>query len=129
VAEFNRHAVHGKDPLFHRGESAYDRYRGDPTILPNPNIRTLDDGPYYAAELKLGALGTKGGPVTDIRGRVLGVYGEPIPGLCAAGNVAANVFGPGYPGAGATLGSGLTFARLAGQALASEVRGATFARA
>ena len=30
VAEFNRHAANGRDPLFHRGESAQDRYLGDP---------------------------------------------------------------------------------------------------
>ena len=29
------------DSDFHRGESAYDRYYGDPTITPNPNLRPL----------------------------------------------------------------------------------------
>ena len=38
----------------------------------------------------------------------------PIPGLYAAGNVMAGVTGPGYPGAGATIGAGMTFGYLAG---------------
>jgi succinate dehydrogenase/fumarate reductase flavoprotein subunit len=50
---------------------------------------------------------------------VLDVWGEPIRGLFACGNVAASAFGAGYPGAGATLGAGMTFGYLAGRALAS----------
>jgi 3-oxosteroid 1-dehydrogenase len=116
VSEFNATAGSGLDPVFGRGRGAYDRYRGDPRITPNPNVRPLDDGPYYGLELFLGTLGTKGGPRTDAAGRVLGLDEAPIEGLFAVGNVAANVFGPGYPGAGSTLGSGMTFARLAGLA-------------
>jgi succinate dehydrogenase/fumarate reductase flavoprotein subunit len=70
----------------------------------------------------LGTLGTKGGPQTDGRGQVVDAFGERIAGLYAAGNVAANVFGPGYPGAGATLASAMTFGRLAGQTVALESR-------
>jgi succinate dehydrogenase/fumarate reductase flavoprotein subunit len=117
VASFNAAASLGNDPIFDRGQSAYDRYRGDPRIQPNANVRPLGEGPYYGLELFLGTLGTKGGPRTNARGQVLSVDGAPIHGLFAAGNVAANVFGPGYPGAGSTLGSGMTFGRLAGQAV------------
>ncbi|MBI2856753.1 MAG: FAD-binding protein, partial [Chloroflexi bacterium] len=119
VAEFNEHAEQGIDPIFHRGESAYDRFRGN-RLLANPSIRPIGEGPYYALELKLGCLGTKGGPVINGNAQVLDVHEDPIPGLYAAGNVVANVFGPGYPGAGATLGSGTTFGYLAGKALTSE---------
>jgi succinate dehydrogenase/fumarate reductase flavoprotein subunit len=121
VAEFNAHAARGEDPVFHRGEGAYDRYRGDPRIQPNPNVRVFGDGPYYALELEVGALGTKGGPVTDEAARVQDVHGKAIPGLYAVGNVSASVFGPGYPGAGATLGSGMTFALLAGSAIVNQI--------
>ena len=116
VREFNASAAHGEDPLYHRGRSAYDHYRGDPRNEPNANVRPLGAGPYYGLELFLGTLGTKGGPLTNEHGQVLTTGDEPIPGLYAVGNVAANVFGPGYPGAGATLGSGMTFARRAGLA-------------
>jgi 3-oxosteroid 1-dehydrogenase len=121
VEEFNAHAARGEDPVFHRGEGAYDNYRGDSRITPNPNLRPMGEGPYYTVQLQIGALGTKGGPVTNKQGQVLDSRERPIPGLYAAGNVAASVFGPGYPGAGATIGSGLTFAHLAGKALIAEL--------
>jgi succinate dehydrogenase/fumarate reductase flavoprotein subunit len=116
VAEYNFAAGKGTDPAFHRGETVYDRYRGDARVTPHRNLRPLEDGPYYAVPLHLGCLGTKGGPVTNVDGAVLDVNGEPIGGLYACGNVAASVFGPGYPGAGATLGAGMTFGYLSGLA-------------
>jgi hypothetical protein len=121
VTEFNADAAQGLDPHFHRGETVYDTYRGDPTVTPHRNLRPLEDGPYYAVPLILGCLGTKGGPVTDARGRVLDTHDRPIPGLVACGNVAASPFGPGYPGAGATLGAGMAFGYLGAHALADEV--------
>jgi len=116
VREYNAHAVRGEDPAFHRGESVYDRYRGDARVTPHRNLRPLEDGPYYAVALQLGCLGTKGGPVTDVDGAVLDVHGDRIPGLFACGNVAASAFGPGYPGAGATLAAAMTFGYLIGRA-------------
>jgi succinate dehydrogenase/fumarate reductase flavoprotein subunit len=118
VVEYNTHAALGEDPEFHRGESVYDTYRGDARVSPHRNLRPLEEGPYYAVPLLLGCLGTKGGPVTDANAQVLDAWGEPIPGLFACGNVAASAFGAGYPGAGATLGAGMTFGYLAGRALA-----------
>ncbi|MDP9849660.1 FAD-dependent oxidoreductase [Streptosporangium lutulentum] len=118
VEEFNGHAANGVDPVFHRGESVYDLYRGDPEVTPNRNLRPLESGPYYAVRLHLGALGTKGGPQTDTEGAVLDTRGARIPGLYACGNVASSPFGPGYPGAGATLAAGMVFGYLSGQALA-----------
>ncbi|GIH72421.1 FAD-dependent oxidoreductase [Sphaerimonospora thailandensis] len=119
VREFNSHAVRGEDPEFHRGESVYDTYRGDARVIPNRTLRPLEEGPYYAVPLLLGCLGTKGGPLTDASGQVIDIWGTPIPGLFACGNVAASAFGTGYPGAGATLAAGMTFGYLAGQALAA----------
>lgn len=116
VVEYNAHAARGVDPAFHRGETVYDRYRGDPRVTPHRNLRPIEDGPYYAVQLYLGCLGTKGGPVTDADGGVMDVRGLRIPGLFACGNVAASVFGPGYPGAGATLAAGMTFGYLIGKA-------------
>lgn len=118
VATYNEHAARGTDPVFRRGESAYDSYRGDARVTPHRNVRPLGDGPYYAVEIHLGALGTKGGPVTDATGNVQRALGGAIAGLYACGNAAASAFGPGYPGAGATLAAGMTFGYLSARALA-----------
>ena len=106
---FNGLADAGVDSDFHRGASAYDRYYGDPTVAPNPNLRPLNSGPFYAVKVVLSDLGTCGGVRADTRGRVLKEDGSTINGLYALGNVSANTFGKTYPGAGATIGQGLVF--------------------
>ncbi|HET6964309.1 MAG TPA: FAD-dependent oxidoreductase [Acidimicrobiales bacterium] len=108
VERFNAAARRGRDDDFHRGESAYDRYYGDPT-LPNPCLNELVKAPYYAAKLVPGDLGTKGGLVTDEHARVLKEDGSVIDGLYAVGNTSASVMGNEYAGAGATIGPSLTF--------------------
>lgn len=120
VARFNEDAADGTDPEFNRGESAYDQYRGDPLVAPHRNLRPLGAGPYYAVELELGSLGTKGGPMTDTSGNVLRALGGKINGLYACGNAAASPFGKGYPGAGATLGVGMAFGYLSALDLAEQ---------
>lgn len=110
---FNRYAENGTDPDFARGESAYDRYYGDPTVAPNPNLAPLGKAPYYAVKLILSDLGTCGGVVADRDARVLREDGSVIEGLYAIGNTAANAFGATYPGAGATIGQGLVFGYIA----------------
>ncbi|WP_395729618.1 FAD-dependent oxidoreductase [Nakamurella sp.] len=117
VTEFNKFAADGRDPLFHRGVSAADRYLGDPR-QPHPCLGPLADGPFHAIPIRPGTLGTCGGLVTDDAGRVLDRRGEPVGGLYAAGNVAATVFADAYPGGGATLGSAITRAFAVGRALA-----------
>ncbi|GLY65470.1 3-ketosteroid-delta-1-dehydrogenase [Amycolatopsis taiwanensis] len=107
-ARFNALAATGTDHDFHRGASAYDRYYGDPTVAPNPNLRPLA-GTLYAVRVVLGDLGTCGGLRADRHGRVLRTDGTPMRGLYALGNTAANAFGHTYPGAGATIGQGLVF--------------------
>ena len=119
LACFNQAAANGIDDRFHRGDSAYDRYYGDPTQLPNPNLRPLA-GPLYAVEIVLGDLGTCGGLRADAKGRVLKADGQPITGLYAQGNTAGNVFGNRYPGAGATISQGLVF----GEIIAQDAAGA-----
>ncbi|GAB0103186.1 3-oxosteroid 1-dehydrogenase [Nocardia sp. JMUB6875] len=113
VTRFNEFATAGKDPDFGRGDSAYDNYYGDPRQHPNPNLGALETGPFYAAKLVPGDLGTKGGLVTDVDGRVLREDGSPIDGLYAAGNASAPVMGHTYAGPGATIGPALVFGYLA----------------
>ncbi|BAX92609.1 3-ketosteroid-delta-1-dehydrogenase [Mycobacterium shigaense] len=113
MTRFNHNASAGADPDFGRGRSAYDRYYGDPTIKPNPNLRPLVKGPFYAVKMVLSDLGTCGGLRTDDRARVLREDGGVIAGLYAVGNTAANAFGTTYPGAGATIAQGLVYGYIA----------------
>ncbi len=118
VQRFNGFARTGVDKDYHRGESAYDRYYGDPTNKPNPNLGEISDPPYYAAKLVPGDLGTKGGIRTDVYGRALRDDNSVIAGLYAAGNVSAPVMGHTYPGPGGTIGPAMTFGYLAALHLA-----------
>ncbi|MDI6097417.1 FAD-dependent oxidoreductase [Actinoplanes sp. NEAU-A12] len=118
VERFNGFAVNGRDEDFGRGDSAYDRYYGDPRQHPNPCLGPLRKPPFHAFALIPGDLGTKGGLRTDERARVLRPDGTAIPGLYAAGNASASVMGRGYAGAGATLGPAMTFGYLAALDLA-----------
>jgi 3-oxosteroid 1-dehydrogenase len=119
VARFNEFARTGRDEDFRRGDSAYDRYYGDPRQHPNPCLGPLLKPPFYAFQIVPGDLGTKGGLRTDERARVLRDDGTPIPGLYAAGNTSAAVMGRSYAGAGATIGPAMTFGYLAALDLAA----------
>lgn len=116
---FNGFARQGRDDDFHRGESAYDRYYGDPTY-PNPNLAEISKPPFYAFALTPGDLGTKGGIVTDENARALRADGSVIPNLYATGNVSSAVMGNDYAGPGATLGPAMTFGYLAARHIASQ---------
>ncbi|WP_186628762.1 3-ketosteroid-delta-1-dehydrogenase [Rhodococcus sp. BP22] len=118
---FNEDAATGTDSEFRRGQSAYDRYYGDPTIVPNPNLRPLTNGPFYAVKMTLSDLGTCGGVEADERARALREDGTVIEGLYAIGNTAANAFGRTYPGAGATIGQGLVFGYIAAHDAAGRI--------
>ncbi|MBW0016711.1 MAG: 3-ketosteroid-delta-1-dehydrogenase [Mycobacterium sp.] len=120
LTRFNESASAGQDPDFGRGRSAYDRYYGDPTITPNPNLRPLVKSPFYAVKLVLSDLGTCGGVKADDRARVLREDGSAIAGLYAIGNTAANAFGTTYPGAGATIAQGLVYGYIAAREAARE---------
>ena len=100
-----------RDEDFHRGESAHDTWWGDPQATLGP----IEKGPFYAIEVKSGALGAKGGPKTNKKRAVLNVDGGVIKGLYAAGNVMASPMGMTYGGAGGTLAPGMVFGFLAGR--------------
>jgi succinate dehydrogenase/fumarate reductase flavoprotein subunit len=127
VARFNGFAATGKDEDFHRGENPIeqiftgvvpeDNDTGNPTMYP-----ISDQGPYYAAIVCAGTLDTKGGPVTNTDGQVLNADGEPIPGLYAVGNCAANASAQAYWAGGGTIGPYFTFGFLAGRHAAARER-------
>ena len=114
VDRFNGFARSGTDEDFGRGDSAYDRYYGDPTMT-NPCLDEITQGPFYAIRCEAGDLGTKGGLVTDADARVLREDGSVIDGLYATGNTSASVMGNEYAGAGATIGPAMVFGYIAAQ--------------
>ena len=138
VARFNGFCETGVDEDFHRGESPYDLYiatelpavmRENPAVSahadrvslvgsPNPCLIPIKTGPFYAAKIGLGDLGTKGGLKTDAKSRVLRADGSIIPGLYAAGDTMAPVSGNYYPAPGTPIGSSMVFSYLAAMDIA-----------
>ncbi|KRA29885.1 MULTISPECIES: FAD-dependent oxidoreductase [unclassified Nocardioides] len=112
VERFNGFTTTGVDEDFGRGTDEYDTFFAS-AGKPNKALVALDQPPYFAAKFVLSDLGTKGGLVTDASARVLDEAGTPIPGLYAASNSTASVFGSAYPGPGAPLGAAMAFASLA----------------
>jgi 3-oxosteroid 1-dehydrogenase len=99
--------------LKHRGESAYDKFWGDVTNRPNPNLGAIERGPFYAVQAWPGDVGTYGGVLVDEHSRVLRDDGTFIPGLYATGNSTASFTGASYPGAGASIGGAYVFGYVA----------------
>ena len=113
IGRWNHFVGEGRDRDYGRGDSAYDRFQGDPTA-PHPNLGTIEQGPFYALPIHVGSVGTKGGPRVDGHGRVMHVRDRPIDGLYGAGNVTASPAGPAYYGGGTSIGMGLVWGHLAG---------------
>lgn len=113
VERFNGFARRGIDEDFHRGERAYDRWRGDPTHKPNPCLGEISAPPFYAIRIFPADVGTFGGVLTDEHARVLRDDGSVIDGLYAAGNCTSSVVGRSYPGAGASISASFAFGYIA----------------
>lgn len=115
VERWNAQVADLDDPDFGRGRSINDTHWGDGTRTPAATLGPLDTAPYYAVQIRPGALGTKGGPRTNGAAQVLDLDGAVIDGLYAAGNVMASAMGMTYGGAGGTLGPGMVFGFAAGR--------------
>lgn len=113
VERFNRFAKVGLDEDFHRGEEPYDQFFVAAVEGVNATLKQIRTGPFYAALVALGDLGTKGGLVCDESARVIDVDGSVIPGLYAAGNTMAAWTGEYYLGPGTPIGSSVVFSYLA----------------
>jgi 3-oxosteroid 1-dehydrogenase len=110
---FNADVAQGRDTQFHRGDRAYDNWLGDPFNRPSESLGDISQGPFYAAPVVPGDVGTYGGVVTDENARVLREDGSPIPGLYATGVTTASVMGRYYPGAGSSIGPSFTWGYVA----------------
>jgi succinate dehydrogenase/fumarate reductase flavoprotein subunit len=130
VARFNGFCESGVDEDFHRGETPYDIYIArelaavmgrnppNPVGSPNPCLIPIRTGPFYAAKVVLGDLGSKGGLKTDANSRVLRRDGSVISGLYAAGDTMAAASGEHYPAPGTPIGSCMVFSYLAAMDMA-----------
>jgi 3-oxosteroid 1-dehydrogenase len=130
VERWNAAAEKGIDEDFGRGAAGsyerqllwvFQRYPGiaGPHEWPNPSLAPLAQGPFYAGQVVLSDIGTKGGLVCDEHARVTRPNGSVIPGLYACGNTMASMFGHSYPGPGACITPGMAFGRLAADDLAA----------
>ena len=118
VQEFNRSARLGEDPEFHRGETPFNRYGGDPEVEPNPSLAPLETRPYYAVRIRQGSFGTFAGLRADDKARLLDEHDEPIPGVHVVGVDQKNIFGGHYPAGGVNIGPAMTFGYITGLELA-----------
>ncbi len=121
IATYNADALKGVDSQFGRGGNAYHRYVGDAANAPNPCMRPVETGPFYAVKLYPADLGTAAGLKTDGQGQVLAADETPIKGLYAAGNDMNSIMAGSYPGPGITLGPALVFGYLAAMHMAHGV--------
>jgi fumarate reductase flavoprotein subunit len=87
---------------------------GTPTAVEAP--------PFYAHLSGSCVLATYCGLTVDVGTRVLNVFGEPIPGLYAAGEITGGFHGDGYV-TGTSLGKASVFGRLAGEAARNHALG------
>ncbi|MGB1563865.1 MAG: FAD-dependent oxidoreductase [Sinimarinibacterium flocculans] len=119
VERYNGFVDRGRDEDFGRGDSAYDRWVGDPLSAspdtPSNTLGRIEQGPFYAVALYPGDVGTYGGLLTDVHARVLREDGSAIDGLYATGTSAASVMGHAEPGPGGSIGPALTWAYVAAQ--------------
>ena len=109
VAQHNQDATLGIDEAYGRGSSDLNRINGDPANKPNPCMRPIGPGPFYAVAVWPADLATSAGLSADGEGRVLSPDRSAIPGLYACGNDVTSIFRGTYPGPGTTLGPALVF--------------------
>jgi succinate dehydrogenase/fumarate reductase flavoprotein subunit len=110
VERYNRYAETGIDEEFGRGASELNRFNGDPASTPNPCLRRIGSGPYYAVAVWPSDLASSAGLRVDTSGRVLRSDGSVIGGLYAVGTDAASIFRGHYPGPGTMIGPAMVFA-------------------
>ncbi|WP_102227134.1 FAD-dependent oxidoreductase [Acidimangrovimonas sediminis] len=109
AADYNRYAASGVDEEFGRGSTVVNRFNGDPECKPNPCLRPVGPGPFYAVAVEPADLACSAGLRGDEDGRVLDAKGNPIRGLYACGNDLTSIFRGTYPGPGTTLGPAIVF--------------------
>ena len=109
IERYNRHAETGIDEDFGRGSSELNRFNGDIRSKPNPCLRRIGPGPYYAVAVWPSDLASSVGLRTDSYARVLSRDGKGLSGLYAVGTDASSIFRGTYPGPGTMIGPAMVF--------------------
>jgi succinate dehydrogenase/fumarate reductase flavoprotein subunit len=110
VEQHNRAAETGIDEAFGKGSTAMNRHNGDPEVKPNPCLRPIARGPFFALAVYPAPIGSSLGLRTNGDAQVLDAQGAPIGGLYACGNDMSSIMRGCYPGPGITLGPAIVFA-------------------
>lgn len=90
----------------------------DPFGRPRETLVPIETGPFYCVKLWPGGSNTTGGPRRDEHARVIDVFGNPIPGLYAAGEI-GQVSGLIYPADGFNLTEALCYGQIAAESALS----------
>jgi len=118
VEGFNRFAREGKDHDFHRGETPWGKFMGDPDVKGNPCMGPLENPPFYGIQVFPGTSGHQGGLVTNGNAQALNVRGKAIPGLYVTGNTTAHsVVGFSF-NTGIAIGQSMIFGYVAANQIA-----------
>jgi succinate dehydrogenase/fumarate reductase flavoprotein subunit len=110
VERYSRYAETGIDEEFGRGTSELNRFNGDASSEPNPCLRQIGPGPYYAVAVWPSDLASAAGLRVDMTGRVLRSDGVVVSNLYAVGTDAVSIFRGHYPGPGTMIGPAMVFA-------------------
>ena len=105
---YNRDAALGVDSHF--GRTSLSHTYG--------NLATIDTPPYYGFPSTAMLSTTYGGLRVNAGMQVLNIWGDPIPGLFAAGEIMGGFHGESYM-TGSALGKALIFGRIAGESAAA----------
>jgi fumarate reductase flavoprotein subunit len=108
VARYNDHVRSGHDSDFGRTN----------LVGTSGALMAIENGPFYAALCRPGTTHFNGGLTVDTEMAVRNVFGEPIPGLYAAGETTGGFHGIGYM-SGTFVGMALIFGRVAGRSAAA----------
>ncbi|MFJ7882403.1 FAD-dependent oxidoreductase [Pseudomonas sp. NPDC096917] len=103
VSAYNDAVRNGRTPWFGRQHLVHQ----------HGELRTIEHGPFYAYPSTAAVFGTYCGVVVDAHLRVIDVFGEPVEGLLAAGEMIGGFHGAAYM-TGSALGKAAVFGRLAG---------------
>jgi fumarate reductase flavoprotein subunit len=105
VNTYNGYVDKGDDPDFGRKHLVHQ----------HGELVRIEQAPFYAYPSTAAVYGTYCGLCVDASMRVLDVYGEPLPGLYAAGEVVGGLHGAAYM-TGSALGKAAIFGRIAARA-------------